>query len=358
MYMLLINVLVLVGSESEKFTKVHMEPDENGKMVPVGYNWDLFEKVREKLSDRYKFLVTYSDISHSDYAKWVEQVASKKYDMVVGAFMKTAHRETVVNFSTPTILDATSILHKQQDDLLNDVRKIMMKAIHLIGYIIVIGIAMGVILYFGDPKRAGRYQNLKGKEFFLRSVITGIASVFGEMGFLSENTSLKSIPGALLTVFMMIVSFLLIMFTQAKITQKMLELDSTYHPNNVRDKTFLIFRGDPVKEEFEQYHAKLKEVDSDTSEQLVDYYLEHEKEYDGCIMPYADAYFFQRTRTGLHISSDFGYFTSHWIFNKGKANLLEDINATLLLLKESGELKTMCTSKLGGDWQVPICSLF
>ena len=356
--MLDINVLVLVGSESEKFTKVHMKQDNDGQMVPDGYNWELFSKVREKLEKRYKFLVTYSDVSQSDYSKWVEQTASKKYDMVVGAFMKTAQRETAVNFSTPTILDATSILHKKEDDLLNDVRKIMVKAVHLIGYIIVVGIAMGVLLYFGDPQRAGRYQNLKGKEFFLRSVITGIASVFGEMGFLSENTSLKSIPGAIITVVMMIVSFLLIMFAQAKITQKMLEIDSTYHPNNVRDKTFLLFRGDPVKEQFEKYNAKIKEVDSNTSEELVDYYVEHQKEYDGCILPYADAYFFQRTRSGLTISSDFGYFTSHWIFNKTRTNLLEDVNATLLHLKEGGDLKTMCTSNMGGDWQVPICSLF
>lgn len=353
-----INVLVLVGSESEKFTKIHMKEDSDGRMVPDGYNWELFSKIREKLEKRYKFLVTYSDVNHTDYSKWVEQTASKKYDMVVGAFMKTAHRETVVNFSTPTILDATSILHKKEDNLLNDVRKIMMKAVHLIAYIIVIGIAMGVVLFFGDPQRAVRYQKMKGNEFFLRSVITGIASVFGEMGFLSENTSLKSIPGALITVFMMIVSFLLIMFTQAKITQKMLEIDSTYHPNNVRDKTFIMFQGDPMKEQFEQYNARIKEIDRNTSEELVDYYVDHQKEYDGCILPYADAYFFQQTQSGLTISSDFGYFTSHWIFNKTKTNLLEDVNAALLLLKESGDLKTLCTSHMGGDWQVPICSLF
>jgi ABC-type amino acid transport substrate-binding protein len=278
--------------------------------------------------------------------------------MVVGAFMKTARRETMVHFSTPTILDAMSILHVQQDDLLNDVRKILIKAATLIVYIIIIGIAMGFILYIGDPQRAERYQKMNGKEFFMRSIITGIASVFGEMGFLSENTSLKSIPGAFITVFMMIVSFLLIMFTQAKITQKMLEIDSTYNPNNVRDKTFIIFEGDPVKEEFELYGAKLKEVDSDTSEQMVDIYVKNTDKYDGCILPYADAYFFQRTISNMTISSDFGFFTSHWIFNKNKATLVEDINATLLLLKEEGELKTLCQSKLGGDWQVPICSLF
>ena len=356
----IVNVLVLVGSESEKFTKAYMTPDKHDKtkMVPTGYNWDLFSEVKERLQSRYEFVITYTDMNQSNYGQWLDDVTNGKYDMAVGAFIKSSKRDSGVNYSNPTILDATSVVHVDQDNLLNDVRKITIKAVHLIAYITLIGIAMGVILYFGDPARASRYQKMNKMEFFMRSIVTGIASVFGEMGFLSENTSLKSIPGAILTVVMMIICFLLIMFAQAKITQKMLEISSTYNPGNVRKKKFAVFKGSSKKEQFEQYGAFVEEVEAKTTEDLVKHYMDNQGTIDGCVLPYASAYFFKETNPMLNISTGFGYFTSHWIFNKSKMQLTQDVNAAMLMMKEDGSLKSLCVSQLGGEWDVPVCSLF
>ena len=107
------------------------------------------------------------------------------------------------------------MLHKNEFSLLGELARVIWKTSEMMIFLIVVGIIVGLLLVIIDPKRAKQLSSIRGNKnlFLIRSLLTGIATMFGEMGYLSENSSLR-ISGVLFVITIMAFSFVLIMFIQ------------------------------------------------------------------------------------------------------------------------------------------------
>ena len=94
------------------------------------------------------------------------------------------------------------------------------------------------ILYSLDKHRK-IYQTTKGKNSFIfRSIITGIATVFGEMGYLAERASPRP-KGLILSAIIMVIASFFLMYVQGEITNTIVkhEINLVNIPNkNSKEK--------------------------------------------------------------------------------------------------------------------------
>ena len=154
------------------------------------------QKIEESLKDKYNFEVSFSPEKSTNYNIYVNDIATGKYDIAIGSFFNTKWREGKIDFSSPILIDANSILHQHETSIVSNLQTVLLRAGTLILYLILMGIFFGILLYYIDPKRIKQFPYFKNSKylFFLRSIVTGVATMFGEMGFLVENPSLN-IPG-------------------------------------------------------------------------------------------------------------------------------------------------------------------
>ena len=211
-----IKVLIILGNS---LTTTKKTVDTKGNATYSGFTWDVWEKIDDALKDKYNFVVEFSPEKSTNYNFYIRDVSIGKYDLVVGSFINTKWRESNIDFTTPILIDANAILHEYNTTLWEDMKVVLYKTSKLIFYLLVMGVLFGTLLYFVDPQRIN-FQRTKAfglsKKsyyiFYLRSIVTGIATMFGEMGFLAENPSL-SIKGIGIIVFIMTVEFIYIMFS-------------------------------------------------------------------------------------------------------------------------------------------------
>ena len=91
--------------------------------------------------------------------------------------------------------------------------------------------------------------------------MTGVASIYGEMGYLAERSSLK-IPGVIISIVMMSVCFILVVYFQAEITKIMLTKDSTSIDHyNIGKLKLLGHANNADVLKVKRYGAKVKEME-------------------------------------------------------------------------------------------------
>ena len=351
-----IKVLIVLGNS---LTTTKKTVDTKGNTTYSGFMWDVWQKIEDTLEDKYNFIVEFSPEKSTNYNLYVQDVSVGKYDLVVGSFMNTKWRESKIDFTTPVIIDANAILHEYKTTILDDMMVVIYKTSKLIFYLVVIGIIFGTLLYFVDPERIifQRKTRTSSKKFLFRSIMTGVASMFGEMGFLSENASL-SITGSILVIFIMTISFLYVMFTQAEITRVLINQSKRKLNNNTLGyKKFLGWSNDPVSYKLKRYGANIDLQENINMEDMVSKYLGNTEIYRGIVVPYCFGYKYTKKYPNLTLSTGFGNEPSAFIVNQNKQQLKEDVNAVIIDMKTSLKLQQICQTYFGNIQDIPVCSL-
>ena len=352
-----VKVLVVLGDEYSGLTATKLISNEGDKYT--GFNYDFLIKLKEKLSHKYDFTIEFTDDKDHNYDSFVQKVADGKYDMCAGMFTHKKSREELINYTTPILIDANSIIHLKDNDPIEEFMFVILDVLKYIISLVVIGFVFGLILFFGDPHRrihSGRLKNNKFL-FFMRSIMTGIASMFGEMGYLAERTSLK-IRGVIIAVVIFMIGFTLIMYIQAKMTQLLLTREQTiYSSDNVKNKVFLGFKGYAVVDRIKRHNAKIEYVENMNNKEFIDMYINNQEKYSGCILSYIDGFPVVNNDNKLIASINFGNEPDGFVLNKSRTELLTDINVEILELKKNLELNKLCKSYFGDIDSVPVCSL-
>ena len=352
----IIKVLIILGNS---LTTTNKKIGPNGEPMYSGFTWDIWKKIENALKDKYEFEVTFSPEKATNYNLYVNDIANGKYDIAIGSFFNTKWRESKIDFSSPILIDANSILHEHETSILYNLQTVILRAGKLIIYLILMGIFFGTLLYFVDPERNKLCSVCKNNKFlfYLRSIVTGIATFFGEMGFLTENPSLN-IPGIILIVIIMIIAFLYIMFIQAEITTVVInQSGKTINHNNIGYKTFLGWKSDPVPQKLKRYGAKLELHEKISVDNMIQKYLNNKDKYRGIILPYCFAYKYINKYPTLRLSTDFGNELGAFIINPKKQTFKEDVNSIIINLKFTLQLQNMCQIYFGNIDNVPVCSL-
>lgn len=356
----------------------------------TGYIWDVWNILSKKLEDRYNFKYTFLMTKSID--EIIDRVSNGENDLCVGAFNRTANREDLVNFSAPVILDANSVIYRKgtYDEASEFANLVYQMRYHLFA-ILTFGIVFGLILFLFNSGRSKHLtqSKIKGKtkNYLFRSIITGISSIFGEMGYLAERSTLN-IKGILLVILLMAIASIFLMYIQAEITNILVKKPNySITQENIKGKRLLALEGSNAAEELAKYGAqidlvaqkryrgglgklkvqktKLRKKDTQSSiEQMIEIYMKNTalnqtdykntKRYDGCAISYLDGYPYTK-QYPLSISPDFGYYGDGFISSQKNLDLNEDINIAISELKDSLELQKICRNYFGDRKQVPIC---
>tara|TARA_B100000902_G_C27280581_1_gene901506 strand:- start:51 stop:1139 length:1089 start_codon:yes stop_codon:yes gene_type:complete len=355
----IIKVLVVLGDVNSGGNITWKKQDPiTGKESYSGFNWDVWSKVREKLEDKYDFVISFTNKDDNDYNAFVDKVYKGEYDIVVGSFVHTVWRERRIDYTLPLAIDANAILHKDKIDVVREMGRIVWKSSEMILNLLVTGIIVGVLLFWIDPQRASVAGLKKSKYmFFMRSILTGVAAMLGEMGYISENASLK-LPGVIFAVFVMALSFVFIMFIQAAITRSLIKDSSQIiTKDNVGQYKMLGYDGYAVVEKMKRYGVEVETVGDITTDEMIKKYLNNEEDYGGCILSYTHAYPYTKKYPNLVLSINFGNEPVAWVVNQSKRAFKEDVNREIVKLSNNTELQRICHHYFGDIHDVPVCSL-
>jgi len=351
-----IKVFIIIGSS---LTTTNKTIDSEGNALYSGFTWDIWKKIEESLKDKYNFEVSFSPEKSTNYNIYVNDIATGKYDIAIGSFFNTKWREGKIDFSSPILIDANSILHEHETSIVSNLQTVLVRAGSLILYLILMGIFFGILLYYVDPKRIKQFPDFKNSKylFFLRSIVTGIATMFGEMGFLVENPSLN-IAGIILIIMTMTIAFLYIMFIQAEITTVVInQSGKSINHNNIGHKTFLGWKSDPVPQKLKRYGANIELHEKISVDNMIKKYLNNKNKYRGIVLPYCFAYKYMIKYPTLRLSTDFGNELGAFVINPTKQIFKEDVNNVIINLKTTLQLQNICQVYFGNIDNVPVCSL-
>lgn len=352
----IVKVLVVAGDGDSAATRT--VDSKTGKISYHGFHIDVWNRVVVKLSEKYEFVTSYTDENDRNYNSYVDKVYAGEYDIVVGHFFRTSWREERINYTNPLTIDANAIIHKNNTNTIGKMKVVLWKCSGIMITLLIFGLIIGLLIFWIDPNRVVNMPHLKNKQrlFLYRSMLTGIATVVGEMGYLSENASLEK-SGIILVIIIMSVSFVFIMFMQAEVTRILIQNTSRkLTKDNLSNMTLLGIKGYSTVEKLKKIGGSVDMFDT-SSDKLIDKYLVGDKNYDGVILSYIDAFTYAKQNHDLTITMDFGYEPACWIVNQAKKRFLEDVNQVLAELTASTEVQRICHSYFGNIIDVPVCSL-
>jgi len=325
-----------------------------------GFSWDLYKKIMEVpfMKEKYIFKNEYSEFGWTNYSKTVQDVANGKYDIGISGFLHTAEREQIVDFTSVLTLDPICIFHLKKNSEIAYAKLILTETKTLFIIIILLGIVLGFILYFGNSDRIKKTRARNKYEFFMRSMMTGIASMFGELGFVSENASL-TVKGLLVAFVVMLISFIFLTFIQARFTSILVDQRlHSYDKYSIRSgKSVLGHYGDGMSKNLADGGVKIKFMKNKTNDQLLELYLKNPDKYKGFALPYCDGYPYLSMYPELVASTGFGNMDSGWPVNSKNHKFLGDINNAIAILKKNGTIKELCHKYFGNLREFPVCSL-
>lgn len=338
--------------------------EEEGKTIYKGFVLDVFRELTKKgsnLDNKYKFNITYGKVG--SYDKLVEEVAEGKYDFIIGHFTQTYEREKKVNFSIPLILEGSTVVHiKKKSEILTHLETALITMIKPLLILLGAGFLLGVLIYIFDPDRIS-LTRIKGGDtmgkFRLRSILTGIATMFGEMGFMSENAT-PSMRGLFFSILAMTIATIWILFMQAYLTSELIEKKSRQDLEKYLSKDALPMLGVKGHNSATAIKNKGGNVElhvGKTLDELVVFYRENLDKYNGVMTTYAHAYRHVKRDPTLGLTTGFNRFMTGIPVNEKRSIFITDLNNSIMAHKETRELEHICNKYIQGHQMLRVCSL-
>ena len=310
-----------------------------------GYTIDFWNIVKKKLEkENYSFKEITARTS--DFNKLIVEIQKGKYDLAAFPFFPSAKREKEINFTLPVLFEKIVIVSRPTTNNTNIILNYILKTvIPSLLIIVILGLILGNLLYFFDKPRGYR-----------RSLMTSIASLFGESGFLSErwggrdgalaekSHKFRGIP---VIILIFVISYFFSMGMQAYTTAQAVQLSNLRKLNydTIDGKTFVLPEGysSAMGESIQRLGGKVVRGKG----KVIDLYEDVKKgKYDGLIIGLQRAQYDIRENNikGLTISNnlDLSLQTGNFAVAKRYPNLLSHINQKILEAKETKEAEDIC----------------
>lgn len=356
-----VTVYVMIGTDTNG-NLTHKKTDSNGNTIYTGYQHDIFRLFTQQpdIKHKYDFDFVYAKKEgEMSYDAVINNVSDGTFDVVIASMWRNSKREKLVDFSMSSKLDAAAVYYLPTQGNIYTNHGSWKHILKLIAWAVLIGFIMGIIIFIFSPKRKRFHKGVTKKGFFYRSILTTISSMFGEMGYLSENSP-NNLRGIIITIIIMTISFVFLSYFQARITTSMLEsrINRNLNTFNIQRGTLLGQKGSAVPKYIEDNGGKVEYVEGLNNDQLLQLYFKNKDKYSGAILSYVDGYPYLELYPNLNVSIGFGNVQSHMPVNPKKPYLLEDINRVFAQFKEDRVLHNTC-NKYYKDLQdnAPICTL-
>ena len=354
----------IIAGDNRNSSKIYKYTNQDGTNVYSGYYWDVWTLIEEKLKDKYTFEKSFSNdnVTNNDFI--IKQTADGIYDLVIGQFFHLKRYENIITYTQPVVLNSTVIIHKKKDDTLTNITTLIWSLRYMFYYMVGFGLVIGLALWVFDRGRnfhLSRIRKAKNKNqmSFIRSLITGVSAMFGELGYLSENAKNSSFSFFLLVI-ICITAFVGYTYIQSTFTSKLLQIkeDSYYTSTNIPYNKCLSYRNAAETDKLQRYGIRPKYFDEkDISiTDLIKKYQENSNKYDGVVTNYIDAQYIIKQFTDLTLSNNFGFEPISFIINQNLHKLKEDVNLSILTLRQDLILDNVC-NKYYKDISSFVCSL-
>ena len=355
----IIKVFVIIGPKTSGVVTYESEVD--GEKIYSGMAWDVLEAVKKlPYLKKYKFEYTFSKPGYSNYDESADWVSSGKYDLGLGTYTQTLVREEKISFTTSIVIDAYALFHYSDTSQIDVFKHVLFKIWHLIMIIIMLGIISGIILFFIDPHRS-KATNIKNRKvFFIRSITTGIATFFGEAGFLFENTS-SSIKGLVAVTMIMLIAVVFLQLMQAEITSLLIDqkMGKEISESDMKTKPAIGHEGYSITDHWEKNGGIVERFKGKTNAELLEIYNKNPNKYLGVLLSYNDGYPFLDLYPGITVKI-LGNILTSLIYNPRKIKFGEDLNKALLYARSTTkETQKICKHYFGEDQpnMPPTCTL-
>lgn len=353
-----IRVFVMTGPETSGITTTRKIVD--GKIFYKGVVWDIFKEITKmpEIKRKYDFKFTFSKYGFNNYDQSIQDIHNNKYDICIGGYISNTKREELINFSSPLLIDAPCIFHYVSHNITDIFINILKNVTKSFIILIVLGVISGLVLYYFNPSRQKNTNTKTKGEFLLRSILTGIFTFFGEAGYLSENSSL-SMKGIILTVLIMIISFIYLMFLQAEITSQIIDRKQNKDSSMdiIRKKPVLGHKGYAAANKLKSYGIRVKYIKGKKNDDLINMYISNPEKYSGVVLTYCDGFPYKKLKN-LHSTLNFGYEPLYIPIRTDKTELLDDVNKAIMKLRSRGDLKDICYTYFGDVKNIPTCKLY
>lgn len=358
-----IKVLIIVGDDRNS-NNIYEYTDDDGNKLYGGFYWDIWTLIKEKTKDKYDYVITYTSNNHNDYSKYVKHTADGVYDIVIGPFFHSSNLERVISYTQPILMNANVIVHVKKDTTLSNISNLLWSNKYLLYYIVGFGLIAGVILFVFDKGRSrflDQIKNAKNKQkaTFIRSLQTGVSSMFGELGYLTENAKTKW-GSFLLVIMISSCSFIALSYIQSIFTENLIKIsnNSYYSTKNIPFNKCLGYKDSSEVKKLERYGVQVKYFNYNeiTLNDLVQKYINNSNKYDGVITNYIDGQYIINKFPHLVMSTDFGYEPISFIINQKLHLFQEDINEVILKLRLDLTLDNIC-NKYYQKFKFFVCAL-
>ncbi len=198
----------------------------------------------------------------------------------------------------------------------------------------------------------------KGMKYVRRVVLSTMAAMFGEMGFLTENASL-SIKGMIAVMIIVIIATLTLMYIQAELTDAIIDRVGAFTRNDIGGKRLIGIKESAGSEKMANHNlSELKEInhETDIDDAIVKHYIENKDKYNGFVMSHARAIPLLK-KHGFISSNNFGNQPAGFIVTHTMPHLLDDINISIMHLKKIGKLRKLCKAYYSDDTSGTVCSM-
>lgn len=307
-----------------------------------GLLYDIWKETKDRLKHKYEF--EEKIVQFGDYNKLIDMIHSGEVDIVIAPFQITKERSDKVDFTITILESKDSIIYFPKNSKLDVVRLLFMKV--FLGPLLVLflfGLIFGTILYYVEPKRYVKAVGVNKKFAFRRVVVTVTAALFGEAGFLSENTTL-SMRGIVTMFLIMIFAFFFVMYIQAIITQKVIDIRqlNAITRNNIKNKKLIAPKNYAIAKNIERLGANVEYVDKSLDE-IISMYIADPSIADGIPIDYLEAKSREQKDINLLVNdAELGFKEISFAVSKTQIEFLRDLNREIVALQDSLKTETIC----------------
>jgi hypothetical protein len=307
-----------------------------------GAQQGIFVDIWEKAKERHNIRAEEFYINDPAIGRDIDELQTRsKYDaLIIPAFVSN-DRIQKVNFTRPIMLNKIAIAFRPKRSMFATFFRILFGTVlPPILLLLCIGLVFGYALFLVEPRR--------GKA---RAIFSTIASLFGEMGFVSENSTL-TYSGMFISFLIMFISFYFAIFLQAATIDQFSKSVTAYEvtPDNIAGKRIVTLKGSQYVKVLKQFGAE--PVEHESIRAATEAYLgslDGPRPYDGLLMDYETTQKVARRHDLVLTESNFGYNEIAFPVRKSNRRLLELLNETIVYLQDNNEMTGICRKHTDGD---------
>ena len=174
--------------------------------------------------------------------------------------------------------------------------------------------------------------------------------MFGEMGFVSENSSLR-FYGMIIAFIIMTVSYYFTIFLQAATTEKLIEFRRSKEINvdNIHEKKLLYPKGTGYGKAFKRLGASVKGVKTSDIDEIKKKLIKESPMWDGIAVPFMMGYMYEDKDFKLN-KTNFGLNEQALAVKFGENELLKDLNIAITHLQDTYQIKRIYNHYFGDEY--------